>query len=163
MCPLASSPHFDRGTAKVLAVAEAFLYHVLQFLLLLALIIGGAKLGGWLSLRARQPAVLGEIIAGVALGPSLLGTLPAVPGPWPARLALCPLPGRCQETRPDGHHGSLRADPGLASLPGRARPARSDRGATDPSQLPDGRAVSGGEAERDLEVDTVPLPHRLYI
>lgn len=52
---------------------------LLQFLLLFAAIIAVAKLGGWLSLRAGQPAVLGEILAGVLLGPSLLDILA-----WPA-------------------------------------------------------------------------------
>src|SRR4030067_1364741 len=48
---------------------------LLQFLLLLALIIASAKAGGWASLRAGQPAVLGEIVAGVVLGPSVLNML----------------------------------------------------------------------------------------
>lgn len=46
--------------------------HLQEFLLLLAVIIAAAKAGGWLSLRFGQPAVLGEILAGVVLGPSLL-------------------------------------------------------------------------------------------
>lgn len=48
---------------------------LLRFLLLFALIIGAAKTGGWASLRLGQPAVLGEILAGVLLGPSLLNVL----------------------------------------------------------------------------------------
>lgn len=48
---------------------------LLRFLLLFAAIVAAAKLGGWLSLRAGQPAVLGEILAGVLLGPSLLDIL----------------------------------------------------------------------------------------
>ncbi|HEU5297901.1 MAG TPA: cation:proton antiporter [bacterium] len=48
---------------------------LLAFLLLLALIIAAAKAGGWISLRAGQPAVLGEILVGVILGPSLLNVL----------------------------------------------------------------------------------------
>jgi Kef-type K+ transport system membrane component KefB len=48
---------------------------LLKFLLLLALIIVAAKAAGWLSLRLGQPAVLGEIVAGVILGPSLLDIL----------------------------------------------------------------------------------------
>jgi len=50
-------------------------FELLQFLLLLAVIISAAKAGGWASLRAGQPAVLGEIAAGVVLGPSLLDIL----------------------------------------------------------------------------------------
>lgn len=48
---------------------------LLRFLLLFALIIAAAKTGGWVSLRFGQPAVLGEILAGVLLGPSLLNVL----------------------------------------------------------------------------------------
>jgi Kef-type K+ transport system membrane component KefB len=39
----------------------------------LVLVILGAKLGGWLSIRLGQPAVLGELLAGILIGPSLLG------------------------------------------------------------------------------------------
>ncbi|WP_405847048.1 cation:proton antiporter [Streptomyces sp. NBC_01518] len=42
----------------------------------LALILGVAYVFAWLAGRLRQPAVLGEIIAGLALGPVLLGLLP---------------------------------------------------------------------------------------
>jgi len=52
---------------------------LLQFLLLLAVVITAAKAAGWASLRVGQPAVLGEITAGVVLGPSLLNILG-----WPA-------------------------------------------------------------------------------
>jgi len=50
-------------------------HQILNFLLLLAIIIGAAKGAGWLSLRLGQPAVLGELLAGVVLGPSLLDLL----------------------------------------------------------------------------------------
>lgn len=46
--------------------------HVADFVLLLALLIVAAKAGAWLSLRWRQPAILGELVAGLLLGPSLL-------------------------------------------------------------------------------------------
>jgi len=39
----------------------------------IALMLAGAKLFGWLAQRIGQPAVLGELVAGVALGGSLLG------------------------------------------------------------------------------------------
>jgi Kef-type K+ transport system membrane component KefB len=45
------------------------------FMLVLALAIGGAKLGGLLAERLGQPAVLGELLAGIALGPSVAGRL----------------------------------------------------------------------------------------
>jgi len=44
----------------------------LQLALELILIITFAKLGGYLATRIRQPAVFGELIAGVILGPSLI-------------------------------------------------------------------------------------------
>ncbi len=50
-------------------------HEILNFLLLLALIVAAAKGAGWLSLRLGQPAVLGELVAGVVLGPSLLDLL----------------------------------------------------------------------------------------
>src|SRR3972149_2849248 len=52
---------------------------ILNFLLLLALIVAAAKGAGWLSLRLGQPAVLGELVAGVVLGPSLLDLLRLTP------------------------------------------------------------------------------------
>ncbi len=50
-------------------------HEILNFLLLLALVVAAAKGAGWLSLRLGQPAVLGELLAGVVLGPSLLDLL----------------------------------------------------------------------------------------
>ncbi len=47
----------------------------LAFALALGLIIAAAKLGGYLSNRLGQPAVLGEILSGLLLGPSLLNML----------------------------------------------------------------------------------------
>lgn len=44
----------------------------LQFLLALGTLIACARLGGALSKRLGQPAVLGELLAGVLLGPSLV-------------------------------------------------------------------------------------------
>src|SRR5258708_4982823 len=43
----------------------------------LAAIVAGARLFAWIFRRFGQPAVVGEILAGVILGPSLLGRL------WP--------------------------------------------------------------------------------
>src|SRR5690606_3595330 len=47
-------------------------------LLALALLVGTARLLGELARRLRQPAILGELLSGVVLGPTLLGSL------WPA-------------------------------------------------------------------------------
>jgi Kef-type K+ transport system membrane component KefB len=44
----------------------------LQLAIALAVIIFAAKLGGYLSLRLGQPSVLGELLVGVLLGPSVL-------------------------------------------------------------------------------------------
>ncbi len=50
-------------------------HDILTFLLLMAVILAGAKAGAWLSLRAGQPAVLGELLVGVVLGPSVVNIL----------------------------------------------------------------------------------------
>jgi Kef-type K+ transport system membrane component KefB len=42
-------------------------------------LIAAAKLGGYISLRLGQPSVLGELIAGLILGPSVLDTLHHTP------------------------------------------------------------------------------------
>ena len=45
----------------------------LQFILAIGILILCARLGGALSRRLNQPAVLGELLAGVLLGPTVLG------------------------------------------------------------------------------------------
>lgn len=51
-----------------------------QLLLTLALVIGAAQLGGRLAGRLQQPPVIGEVLAGIVLGPSLLGLVhPGLP------------------------------------------------------------------------------------
>src|SRR2546426_7906187 len=49
--------------------------HLLQLLLLLILILVAAKGAGSLSTRLGQPAVLGEILVGLLLGPTVLDLL----------------------------------------------------------------------------------------
>jgi Kef-type K+ transport system membrane component KefB len=41
---------------------------IVPLLLALALVLGAAKLGGWLAMTLRQPVVLGEIVMGIVLG-----------------------------------------------------------------------------------------------
>jgi Kef-type K+ transport system membrane component KefB len=52
---------------------------VVSFLIALAAILVGARVGGEIATRLRQPAVLGEIVAGLALGPYALGWVPDHP------------------------------------------------------------------------------------
>ena len=50
---------------------------ILLFVLLdVAVVVAAARLFGWAFQRMGQPAVIGEIVAGITLGPSLLGLLP---------------------------------------------------------------------------------------
>jgi Kef-type K+ transport system membrane component KefB len=49
--------------------------HLLQLLLLLSLIIAAAKLAGAAATRLGQPAVFGELLAGLLLGPTVLNVL----------------------------------------------------------------------------------------
>jgi Kef-type K+ transport system membrane component KefB len=67
--PLADSSVFG-STASL--VHEQDLLHVL---LALVVVIATARAMGWLFRSANQPQVVGEILAGIILGPSLLGRL----------------------------------------------------------------------------------------
>ena len=49
-----------------------------RFLLAVAVAVVAARVLGWVAVRLRQPRVVGEVLAGIMLGPSLLGAL------WPA-------------------------------------------------------------------------------
>ncbi|HJQ78132.1 MAG TPA: cation:proton antiporter [Acidimicrobiia bacterium] len=48
-------------------------HEVLLFLIQLALLIGVARIFGWLAKSISQPPVVGELLAGVVLGPSVFG------------------------------------------------------------------------------------------
>ena len=56
--------------------------HFLQLLLLLVLVIVAAKLAGALAMRIGQPAVLGEMLVGLILGPTVLDVIG-----WPVFLS----------------------------------------------------------------------------
>jgi Kef-type K+ transport system membrane component KefB len=51
-----------------------------RILLALAVLIAGSRIAGWAISKVGQPRVLGEILAGILLGPSLLGVV------WPQAL-----------------------------------------------------------------------------
>ena len=69
-------------TMLIAAPTDAAGVSVEEFLLLLAVILIAAKLLGELAERIGQPAVIGELLAGVLLGPSVIGfvdpTLPSL-------------------------------------------------------------------------------------
>jgi len=68
------APNSDGGIITSLSHKKPTSYHPIETLLLqLALILIVARTLGWLSTRIGQPSVIGEIIAGILLGPSLLG------------------------------------------------------------------------------------------
>jgi Kef-type K+ transport system membrane component KefB/nucleotide-binding universal stress UspA family protein len=55
---------------------------VLVLVVQVAILLASARLLGELALRLKQPAVVGEILAGIILGPSLLSSLFPVVGQW---------------------------------------------------------------------------------
>lgn len=55
---------------------------VLQLVVQIALLLAAARLFGGISQRLGQPAVVGEILAGVVLGPTLLSRLIPAVGQW---------------------------------------------------------------------------------
>ena len=62
-----------------LALAAPADLSVVSFLVALAAILVGARVGGEIASRLGQPAVLGEIVAGLVLGPYALGWVPDHP------------------------------------------------------------------------------------
>ena len=50
-------------------------HNIAVLLLSLGALLGAAKVLGELARRLRQPSVLGELLAGVLLGPTVLGTM----------------------------------------------------------------------------------------
>lgn len=71
------SPWFAVEEGAVDSVATLSGHQVLVFLVQITLLVGAARLAGTLMKRLGQPPVVGELAAGVILGPSLFGLL------WP--------------------------------------------------------------------------------
>ncbi len=57
-------------------------HDILILLIQVAVLLGTARLLGEVALRLGQPPVVGEILAGIILGPSLLSTLVPWVGQW---------------------------------------------------------------------------------
>jgi Kef-type K+ transport system membrane component KefB/nucleotide-binding universal stress UspA family protein len=57
-------------------------HDVVVLLVQLTLLLGMARILGEVALRLGQPAVVGEILAGIVLGPSLLSTFVPIVGEW---------------------------------------------------------------------------------
>ncbi len=62
---------------SLLAAPDTGGVSIVQFLFSLAIILAAAKVAGEAAIRVGQPAVLGELLAGVVLGSSMLGVIPA--------------------------------------------------------------------------------------
>ena len=54
---------------------EAFGDLLAAFLLAATIVLLAAQLFGWLAVRASQPRVMGEVVAGIALGPTVFGAI----------------------------------------------------------------------------------------
>jgi Kef-type K+ transport system membrane component KefB len=65
------------GDGGTVASAKVSGQPLAQLLLAVAVVVAACKGVGWLAVRVGQPAVIGEIVAGVVLGPSVLGAV------WP--------------------------------------------------------------------------------
>ncbi|WP_081975877.1 cation:proton antiporter [Amycolatopsis sp. MJM2582] len=70
------------GGAGAAAAKAATGPSLAQLLLAITVVVGACKVVGWLAQRIGQPAVIGEITAGILLGPSVLGAL------WPSGAAV---------------------------------------------------------------------------
>lgn len=77
------------GTAPPVPGSERYTFHgrddrsmtnaqLTPVLFALLLLVGFAQLLGYVFVKLRQPRVIGEILAGVVLGPALLGRVPAI-------------------------------------------------------------------------------------
>ncbi|MDT7801432.1 MAG: hypothetical protein QOI78_4865 [Actinomycetota bacterium] len=68
----------DNGEGVPSKPAAAAGHPVAQLPLAIAVVIAACKVAGWVMRRIGRPSVVGEIAAGIVLGPSVLGMV------WPA-------------------------------------------------------------------------------
>src|SRR5688500_18244841 len=59
-------------------------YRMMLIIIQIAALLAAAKLLGWAAERVKVPGVIGELLAGVVIGPFLLGSLLKIPvhGMW---------------------------------------------------------------------------------
>ncbi len=72
---MAGVQYVSSGAALKHDVASAFRHPLPIFILQLAMILVASQVFGYLFKKIGQPAVMGEIVAGILLGPSLMGAL----------------------------------------------------------------------------------------
>ena len=73
------------------SIARSGLSGMVQILVALVTIVSAAQLFGRLFVKLRQPAVIGEIVAGLVLGPSLLGTVSPEAMHWLLPASVAPV------------------------------------------------------------------------
>src|SRR6266850_4333580 len=84
--------HATGGTRSASWLPFDKMSHLLQILLLLSLVIAAAKIAGAAATRVGQPAVFGELLVGLLLGPTVLNVLT-----WPPfATAATPTAGAAQ-------------------------------------------------------------------
>ena len=64
-----------RKCGTLFAYRTRTMSHLLQLLLLLSLVVAAAKIAGAAAARIGQPAVFGELLVGLLLGPTVLNVL----------------------------------------------------------------------------------------
>ena len=125
-------------------------------MLAIAAVLLAARLVGSLIARLSQPRVMGEVLAGILLGPTLLGAVwpeaqdylfppdivPLLVGGGPDRPGLLPLPRR---------HGARSADPPRADRPGGVHLEHERR-------VPDGARLPGRNPHLQAAVARRSLP-----
>lgn len=154
---------------------------LLTVLVQLALILSAARLGGWLFVRCGQPAVVGEIAAGLALGPSLLGRLAPASSAWVFSPAAAPVLGVLGQLGlvflmfmiglefEFGHLRSLRGAAAAVALAGIVMPFGLGLAlgwAIAPQQVPDGSGSPAGLAfflAVALSITAIPILGRIML